>query len=202
VSSRLAAVRLIGVLAVAALAGAVAARASGRGAALALAVLTAYAVAMGRAVGRAQRVESAARDELRATVAARTAEREKRGAELAASVRQLDVARAHLGVTDRLAVVGRLAGGVAHEVNNTLAIAVTNIGWVRERLEASMTGGEGAAATPEELVAALREAEEATLRMARTVRDLQEFAHGGPSAGDPGPAPAPVRRSGPAARAC
>ncbi|GEJ58805.1 ATP-binding protein [Anaeromyxobacter diazotrophicus] len=186
---RSAALRFCGALALAALTGAAAARGRGWELAVAAALLAAYVATMGRAIGGALRAESALRDELRSTVAARTEELERRGAELARSVRQLEVARTHLGVTDRLAAVGRLAGGVAHEVNNPLAIALTNIGWVREHLAAALAGGgDGSAApAPEELVTALQEAEEASQRVARTVRDLQDFAQertGGPAAAD------------------
>lgn len=161
-------------LALAALAGATTARGSAWALALAPAALAAHAVALRRAVGHAVRAGSVARDDLRAVVAARNEELERRGAELASSVRQLELARTHLGVADRLAAVGRLAGGVAHEVNNVLAIALTNIGWVREHLAG--TEAEGDAVPTAELVTALREAEEASQRAARSIRDLQDFA--------------------------
>jgi signal transduction histidine kinase/ActR/RegA family two-component response regulator len=170
-----AAARSLGALALAGLVGAAAARGSAWGLALALPALIAYVSVVGHGLGGTLRAHSAAREELRAIVAATTEELEKRGAELAASVRQLEVARQHLGVTDRLAAVGRLAGGVAHEVNNPLAIALTNIGWVREHLTAAANDGVAVPARAE-LVTALEEAEEASQRVARTVRDLQEFA--------------------------
>lgn len=179
------AARRAGALALAGALGAALARGSLAGAAAAGLALAAWVAAAVRHVERGRRAEALAREELRALVATRTDDLERRGAELAASVRQLEVARTHLGVVDRLAAVGRLAGGVAHEVNNPLAIALGNVGWVREQLAA---GGRGPdAAAPQELIAALQEAEQANQRVARTVRDLQEFAQdrgGAPSAAD------------------
>lgn len=172
---------LAGALALAALTGAAAARGQGLAAALAGATLMAYVVALSRYVARALRHDGEAGERLRAMVEARTEELERRGEELSRSVRQLQAARTHLGVTDRLAAVGRLASGLAHEVNNPLAIAVTNVGWVREHLAAALTGPGTGGAKPEELVAALREAEEASQRVARSVRDLQDFAQDRPA---------------------
>ncbi len=165
-------------LAAAALAGAAAARGH-HGTAMALAgALTALVAIAGRRVGRAIRADSEAARRLAALVDQRTSELEQRGRDLAANTAQLQAASAHLCVTDRLAAVGRLASGVAHEINTPLAVALTNMGWLREALPGALRLGQATQGGPsaEELMAALNEAEEAGQRVARIVRDLLDFA--------------------------
>jgi PAS domain S-box-containing protein len=89
----------------------------------------------------------------------------------------------------RLASVGALASGVAHEVNNPLSFVMSNVAWVAAELEdlAPLVGPERHA----ELRAALDEAAEGAERVRRIVRDLRQVAGregGGPDRFDPGEA--------------
>jgi signal transduction histidine kinase/CheY-like chemotaxis protein len=88
---------------------------------------------------------------------------------------------AQLSATERLASIGTLAAGVAHEVNNPLAWISGNLGYVLEHL------GQPDADVPE-LRRALEEAQEGVSRVSDIVRRLRAF--GQPT---PGPARARVR---------
>jgi signal transduction histidine kinase/CheY-like chemotaxis protein len=149
-----------------------------RAASLAAAALLASLACLGyRQLRRCMDRDAAARHALEEVVAERTAAMERQRQEMADQLRRLETAHAHLGATDRLAAVGRLAAGVAHEVNTPLAIALTNVAWLREALPA-----EGAVASRKEIAAALADADQAVQRIARIVRDLQDFAQDGPRA--------------------
>jgi signal transduction histidine kinase/ActR/RegA family two-component response regulator len=145
------------------------------GAALAAALFCAS-----RCLGGAVQSETDERRRLEGLVTERAAALERQRAELA---EQMEAARAHLNVTDRLAAVGRLAGGVAHEVNSPLAVMLTNVSWVRETLrnrpppKRTASGDELSMA---DILSALAEAEEGAQRVAQIVRDLQDFAGDGP----------------------
>lgn len=73
---------------------------------------------------------------------------------------------AQLAQSERLASVGILAAGVAHEINNPLAYILNNISYVASRL------------TPEqaELRGALREAQSGAERVRDIVKDLKTFS--------------------------
>ncbi|MFT3766175.1 MAG: PAS domain-containing protein [Minicystis sp.] len=88
---------------------------------------------------------------------------------------------AKLVLADRLASLGTLAAGVAHEINNPLSYVIANIRLVQDRLRALADGVAGAdpGATREALVAsvaALDEAREGAERVHRIVGDLKTFA--------------------------
>jgi signal transduction histidine kinase len=71
---------------------------------------------------------------------------------------------------ERLATVGRLAAGVAHEINNPLGFVKANIAYVQEHL------GTGAAeADRPEALGALADAAEGVERIRRIVADLRGF---------------------------
>jgi len=185
VSSRvLPAAAFAAALTLAAVVGAAIAR--GRhGMALAFACALAATLAIaGRRVGRVLRADVTTRQHLTSLVDLRTAELEQRSRELAGRMKELQAARTHLGVTERLASVGRLASGIAHEINSPLAVVLTNVAWLREMLPAPLAQGHAPQSGPpaEELLAALAETERAGQRMACTVRDLLGFARDRPDA--------------------
>jgi signal transduction histidine kinase len=92
-------------------------------------------------------------------------------------------------VSDRLASLGTLAAGVAHEINNPLAAVLANVEIVLEDIDAVLAAAEAngwsdaarAAWTVErlpELVAPLRDIQEAALRVREVSRDLKVFSRG------------------------
>ncbi len=82
--------------------------------------------------------------------------------------------RARLALADRMASVGTLAAGVAHEINNPLAYVIANLDYARQEIEkaaAAQVPPEG-----EHLPRALREAREGAERVRLIVRDLKTFS--------------------------
>jgi two-component system, NtrC family, sensor kinase len=77
--------------------------------------------------------------------------------------------RSELIRADRLATIGRLAAGVAHEVNNPAALVTVNLGVLRDRFAA------GTARTAD-VLAMLDESTEGMGRIHDMVRDLKGFA--------------------------
>jgi PAS domain S-box-containing protein len=75
---------------------------------------------------------------------------------------------AQLFATDRLASVGTLAAGVAHEINNPLAAVIANLELAVADIENGATGGE--------LLEEVRDAREAAERVRLIVRDLRLFS--------------------------
>jgi signal transduction histidine kinase len=51
----------------------------------------------------------------------------------AGAQRELEVARAHLAEAEKAQLAGRLAGALAHDLNNTLTVVVANSAWLAER---------------------------------------------------------------------
>ena len=92
-------------------------------------------------------------------------------------------------LADRLASVGTLAAGVAHEINNPLASLIANLSLMQGQLEQAVRGG---AMTPEAVhafLAELREIVDESLegadRVSRIVRDLKMVVRTeGPRGGD------------------
>ncbi|WP_224243031.1 PAS domain S-box protein [Hyalangium gracile] len=84
--------------------------------------------------------------------------------------------QARLVMADRLASVGTLGAGVAHEINNPLAYMLVNLHLIRvglERLEAVTPQG-----TIEPLQQLVQETTEGAERIAGIVQDLKTFARG------------------------
>jgi len=68
-------------------------------------------------------------------VAERTQELEQSNAQLQATVEALRATQARLVESEKLASVGQLASGLAHEINNPLAYVTSNVGSMGEHLE-------------------------------------------------------------------
>ena len=94
------------------------------------------------------------------------AEREQRRA-----LEELTMLQRQHAEAERLATLGRLAAGVAHEINNPLAFVSANVGFVSK----ASTEHRFATAAPE-LDEVLAETEEGLSRIARIVEDLTELA--------------------------
>ena len=90
--------------------------------------------------------------------------------ERAETMRQLAESEQRRGRFERLALVGQLAAGVAHEINNPLAFVSANL----HHLEELRARGE--ACSPQELAAIHRETLEGVERIHQIVRDLKSFA--------------------------
>ena len=84
---------------------------------------------------------------------------------------ELRKSQAQLRMADRLATVGTLSAGVAHEINNPLAYTLANLGYVAERLR-ELPG------TPDcaEVVTAVEEATEGAERVRRIVKDMKTLS--------------------------
>jgi len=111
--------------------------------------------------------------------------------------------QAQLLLSDRMASMGTLAAGVAHEINNPLAYVVANLGYVIEELTGAgvVAAGPGVSAGDEpartlsgellgETLRAMVEAREGAERVRAIVRDLKTFSR----ADEPGRGSADVRR--------
>jgi two-component system, cell cycle sensor histidine kinase and response regulator CckA len=81
---------------------------------------------------------------------------------------------AQLRRAQKLEALGRLATGIAHEINNPLAFVIANLQYVREALD--LPAAELARAPLDELAAALAEACVGGDRIKQIVRDLKAFA--------------------------
>jgi signal transduction histidine kinase len=100
--------------------------------------------------------------------------REMREADLRAEKKKI---QEQLLISERMASVGQLAASVAHEINNPLAILVSNLEFASEqvngfRANAPLLLAEGIDA----LAAPLRDAQEAAERVRLIVRDLKVFS--------------------------
>ncbi|MCC6749875.1 MAG: hypothetical protein IT371_19575 [Deltaproteobacteria bacterium] len=81
-----------------------------------------------------------------------------------------------LALSDRLASLGTLAAGVAHEVNNPLTYVETNLSFVREMLAGAAPELPIGDATAAELVQALAEAGQGAERVHRIAQDMKLMA--------------------------
>ncbi|AKF81553.1 histidine kinase [Myxococcus fulvus 124B02] len=84
--------------------------------------------------------------------------------------------QAQLVVSDRLAAVGTLAAGVAHEINNPLAFVLSNLSFLSVELQ-NVTR-ELPPGRTSEMEEVLREAVDGAHRVRQIVRDLRTFSRG------------------------
>jgi signal transduction histidine kinase len=111
---------------------------------------------------------------LRIDLRARKAELEARNAELEASLEQLREAQQARMLGERLASIGRLAAGVAHEINTPLSSVIANLALIAEELPKI----ERNAGNVRELDEMLKDARTAAERVRIIVRDLKTFSRG------------------------
>ena len=109
-------------------------------------------------------------DQLEARVARRTASLDRSNRQLRHEIAEREQAAQALAQADRLASLGLLAAGVAHEINNPLMSLVFNL--------KLLTDSKGAPAARQDPDAAqlVRESAEAAQKIQRITRDLQTFA--------------------------
>ncbi|NMF86915.1 ATP-binding protein [Aromatoleum petrolei] len=150
------------------------------------------------------------RDRLEDRVRERTAELERANATLQAEkrhqetlIRKLETAQNQLLQSEKMASIGQLAAGVAHEINNPVGFVNSNLGTLQRysedllRLLAAYEGAEGSlnaaqqadiARVKEDIDAAylrddigdlLRESLDGLQRVRRIVQDLKDFSHVG-----------------------
>ncbi len=93
---------------------------------------------------------------------------------LVRNVTETTVLRERLAVADRMASLGTLAAGVAHEVNNPLTYVLANLEHLQGELQRATA--ENRVLDPQEFALALREAVEGAQRVRDIVRDLQTFS--------------------------
>ncbi len=93
--------------------------------------------------------------------------------------------QARLTLADRLASVGTLAAGIAHEINNPLAFVLSNLGFLTDEFHRNLPPGDGAAALQARLKGepdlgewqeVLNEACEGAERVRQIVRQLKTFS--------------------------
>jgi nitrogen-specific signal transduction histidine kinase/CheY-like chemotaxis protein len=97
--------------------------------------------------------------------------RPTRMAGVAADVTERRRLQGQLDLSQRMAGLGRLAAGVAHEINNPLSSVIANLAWISDELPAPSR----------ELAQALAEARDGAKRVAEVVRGLKSFSRPGPA---------------------
>ncbi|BEE25292.1 sensor histidine kinase [Aeromonas dhakensis] len=120
-----------------------------------------------QAAHRQQLARSA--DELEQKVAERTQSLKQKTAELEHHIHMLTQARQQLLISEKLAALGELCAGVAHEINNPLAVILGNVELMKLEL------GEAAAPVSEELALVLAQIE----RIRAITRSLLQYSRPG-----------------------
>lgn len=137
------------------------------------------------------------RSELETLVARRTADLSSSNAQLQQTLADLARANSHLIHSEKMASVGQLAAGVAHEINNPIGFVISNMNSLRGYLNKLMTviasHEQAAALVPgnqvardadldyirDDIVDLLRESDEGLLRVKNIVQNMKDFAHAG-----------------------
>ncbi len=106
--------------------------------------------------------------------------------ELRAMMKQQEEASLQMMQTDKMASIGQLSAGVAHEINNPIAYIASNLGVLKGYVEELIAQADHAPATHGDADAAflrndiralIAESEEGVHRVRNIVRDLREFSH-------------------------
>jgi PAS domain S-box-containing protein len=84
-------------------------------------------------------------------------------------------AQEHLMISDRMASVGMLAAGVAHEINNPLAAVVANLDFSLDNMQ-NLMNSKGAVPLLANMKEALQDAREGAERVRKIVQDLKVFS--------------------------
>jgi len=87
---------------------------------------------------------------------------------------QLLESQAQLRMADRLATVGTLSAGVAHEINNPLAYTIANLGYVADCLKNAVD--REVSLDPRQLREAVEEALQGAERVSRIVKDMKTLS--------------------------
>ena len=116
----------------------------------------------------------------------RTSQLEQANSELAQAYSELKTAEVHLVQSEKMASLGRLVAGVAHEINNPVSFIASSVAPLKRRLERA------AQAAPADVPQLLAEAEDIVGVMARgaerttaIVKDLRSFSRLGEAARKP-----------------
>ncbi len=114
---------------------------------------------------------------LRSTIVRDSAGRFLHSVGVVEDVTQKKAIEAQLAFADRIASLGTLAAGVAHEINNPLAFILSNVEYAAAELAR-------AGDAPGEVVGALADARDGALRVREIVRDLKTFSRSDDSTDD------------------
>jgi two-component system, cell cycle sensor histidine kinase and response regulator CckA len=89
------------------------------------------------------------------------------------NVTEMRELQSRMQIADRMASLGTMAAGVAHEINNPLAYVLANIDYAAETIEASRTAGQP---PQEDCLSALADANNGARRVQRIVASLKTFS--------------------------